>query len=252
MSRVLATGIVAGIVAIIVALVQFVIGPCYLAQMRRESAPTPTANETAADATTRIPVVTVPRPDRTSPSAVRVGSWIVSTLPIEDDQGHKGLVEVFILSNEYSWGCNSSEVVGIGGKVADIGEHLQATPMQERLRTKHALVAVGASSHEGRDREEQERLALRRSRQLVLWLRNNISGELPTLYALSLGQHTFEGGTPEPCSGASESERPVVILGLVSEEPNFSVSTALSKVFVEPDFPLSRGNYSRFVISRQS
>lgn len=169
---------------------------------------------------------------------------------VEDEEGHRGIVEVYVLSNEYSWKCKSSELVGLGGQPQDIAPHIQAPAMLERLRTKHALIAVGAASFEGTDRATQELLATSRSLTTVAWLRRYMSGELPPIYTLNLGQHLENGRRQKPCSDLSERERPLVILGVIFDEPGFSVSGALKKAFDEPDFPLHRVDYSQFEIAR--
>ena len=247
--------LVAGLAAIIVALIQFVIGPCFMkddGNKTNTDSETVTATPTTEASTDTNSTTTDALPTNPPPPPSKIGSFTVYVTPVEDEQGNRGVAEVYVLSNEYAWQCRSSEIIRLGGAVEDIASHLQAPPMQERFHKQQALVAVGAASYEGADQGTEERRAMDRAVKLSSWLRNNISGDLPPLWTLNLGQFSSKGRSMTRCSESSEFERPVVILGVTTESPNFSVPAVLSKAFAEPEFPLKREDYSRFDPQRRS
>jgi len=242
--------IIAGLVAIIVALIQFVIGPCYSRrQSEDDHKPTTTATETQSTATERSGTHeatsqgTSSGPTTTEGSPKKIGKWQAQRVKVWDRTGKSGILDIIVLSREYRWQCGSITVANLAKQPEDLLADFRSEGMQTRFRELKAVVAVGTASHEGTESQENQR-ASDRADALVVWLRRAIVQPIP-LWGLVLGQR-IAGLHDERCSERSDVERPVIILGVVAEDTGFDLESGIHDAFDKGKVPIPQTEYALF------
>lgn len=152
-----------------------------------------------------------------------------TTTPSEDSGGHMGVFDVMVITDERSWVCRSTAV--IDGNVP--GPSLIDSLVRVRAFDPYRyLIAVGTASHEGQRQVEDAR-ADQRAITLGTWLERGVSSNTPRaeVRRINLGQYTSNTSETYRSCDESRSERPLVIIGVVTNDESLDLASGLRNVF---------------------
>ncbi|MEO0785557.1 MAG: hypothetical protein AAFY10_07635 [Pseudomonadota bacterium] len=134
-----------------------------------------------------------------------------------DSEGRSAEFRLYVLSDQYAWKLGSSSEILDEGQPADLAALLSTPQFQERFCSANAAFSVGAASHEG-PTAPNHRLARARGEAIIARLQDNRAacppGQIPILFAITLGEHQNRSGctTRGDCAGDSAPQRRVVMV----------------------------------------
>lgn len=146
------------------------------------------------------------------------GTW-GATAPFTgaDRDGRSAEFRLYVLSDQYAWKLGSASEILDSGEPADLATVLSTPQFQSKFCSANAAFSIGAASHEG-PTAPNHRLASARSEAITSRLQTNRSGcppgQIPILFAITLGEHQNRSGctTNGKCSSGSAPQRRVVMV----------------------------------------
>jgi hypothetical protein len=165
----------------------------------------------------------------------------------KDDRGQSVMFETTIISQECHWQCSSSSQVRLNDDNVEFLGVLQSPGLQSRFNHLQDVIAIGAASEEG-EAENQGRLADARAAQMVHWLRQTVTEVTVSFWTLSIGKHLGVSGS---CGLRTDSQRSLVIVGVLDKDPNAVLEQALRrKLQNDSDMPFRIAEYQKFELKR--
>jgi hypothetical protein len=160
-----------------------------------------------------------------------------------DQQGKALEARVLVLSQEHRWRFGRADEVELGGRGADLREHLRSL----EIPTDLGIVGVGTASVEG-DRSEEESRAQDRAETLIATLREEFP-RTAGLYGLNLGQFTkpFRPRT----TAQTATQRRVIVIAILQQDKGIDLRAALFDALVrlassDTPVPFDIRDYSQF------
>lgn len=179
---------------------------------------------------------------------VKVDNWNRSPpQEVRDAKGKTGVIEIIVLSNDFSWAFQSHTKVEREGRDADIPQHLMTPGISSEIKKYTDVIAVGAASNEGvsTNPTEEANRAARRADQLQLWIKEYVATS-NSLHRLALGYYKGNDGNTQ-----SSDQRRVVIVGVLKKDQGLDLREALrTSLTIMSTFPFKLDEYSSFELQQ--
>lgn len=196
--------------------------------------PAPPPADTSSDS---AGVTTIP----TGPDSIPVGT---ETRTGTDSTGKKARFAFDLMTDETNWELNRDNVVEFNRRPFDFPNLLRSEGMQARFDSVATdIIAIGTASEEGGNEEEYD-LALRRAKQLTLWLRQSVRNPEVVFRYLVLGKYKgSRTGSPE----LTAYQRGIVIVRVKAKDPGINLEEALRDALLkEGRVPFRINQYPAF------
>lgn len=152
-----------------------------------------------------------------------------TTAPGRDTLGNTGVFDVMVITQEHSWMCRSTSVIDGDRSGPFLIDSLAGV---RAFDAYNYLIAVGTASHEGQRQVEDAR-ADQRAATLGTWLQRAVVNRTPKpqVRRINIGQYVPDVREALNSCEESRSERPLVIIGVITRDTDLDLASGLRNVF---------------------
>lgn len=158
-----------------------------------------------------------------------IAEIVRTTAQGQDTLGNTGVFDVMVITQEHSWMCRSTSVLDGGLSGPSL---IDSLARMRAFDPYSYLIAVGTASHEGRRQVEDAR-ADQRAATLGNWLQRAVVSRTPQpqIRRINLGQYVPDVREASSSCEESRSERPLVIIGVITRDAHLDLASGLRNVF---------------------
>ena len=176
-------------------------------------------------------------------------STLIFAIDGKDKAGRRGTFDVVVARKQFLWVRGSAEDLEKDGRKItrdEVTRDVLDQEVRDGLANAAEIVAVGTASQEGDPAAEKARAGKRAARTAEI-----VGGVLDTatpIYGLNLGQ--FRGGCPTCKQGATDWQRPFMVIAVKELEPDTVLAEALADAMSGKEQLPSPSSYSAFDLKK--